>query len=208
MRASSRTRTFPLFVAPRKPGASVMVWDNGQRLQIPLPAMMALGGRVVPGGLDKRYPIDFEASEMRAYLAEERARGVLRVTDRDACIEGGLAFMQCVLQPDKPVRPETVAACVAGHAMESSRRFTIIFAPSFLIQIGAMVRAEGDRPLISKNLQAVHEHYRKVFRRPASGMLDWAVAAPRRHSDSECSPAVQQRCSCVWHEPFLWNDSL
>ena len=74
MRASSRNRTFPLFVAPRKPGASVMVWDNGQRLQIPLPAMMALGGKVVPGGLDKRYPIDFEASEMRAYLAEERAR--------------------------------------------------------------------------------------------------------------------------------------
>lgn len=208
MRASSRTRTFPLFVPPRKPGASVVVRDNGQRLQITLPAMMALGGRVVMGALDKRYPIDFEASRMRAYLFEERARGVLRVTDRAACIEAGLAFMQRVLQPDKPVRPETVAACAAGHAMESSRRFTIIFAPSFLIQIGAMVRAEGDRPLISKNLRAVREHYRKVFRRPVSDMLDWVVAAPRRHSESECSPAVQQRCSCVWHEPFLWNDSL
>ena len=207
MRASSRPCT-SLFVPPREPGATFKVRDGQEVTEVKAIAWMALGGGVVAGGLNKRNPIDFQAVEMRAYLFEERARGVLRATNRDACIETGLAFMQRVLQPDKPVRPETVAACAAGHAMESSSRFTIIFASSFLIEIGAMVRAEGGRTLISNILRAVHTHYRKVFRRPTPGMLDWVVAAPRRHSESECSPAVQQRCSCVWHEPVLWNDSL
>lgn len=144
----------------------------GKRFRVLEPAWMAIGGSKISLASKREWkPIDWNQSEKRAYLRQERQRGVLRVSNPKACIEKGKSFMRQVLKPSDK-RSEHIHAHTAGNAIETARGYAIFFPRNFLIELGTMVLKGSSRPLIRRHLEELHTHYRQVFDKPIQEVVD------------------------------------